>query len=131
MGGGRAPLSSLDEQLEMVLEYCFSYMFVMKSGILFACTDYVKQVVVLYLSAALKCEGLVLIFAYEHFRMYLIPTLAWVDNNSKITASHWASVCISAIMVVGHLGFLHFVIVKFSDSECVHYLSCAHQCLFC
>ena len=32
--------SSLVEELEMVFEYCFSYMFVMKSGILFACTDY-------------------------------------------------------------------------------------------
>ena len=64
-------LSPLDEQLEMVLEYCFSYMFVMKSVILFACTDYdtyhsvlmssvlkyVKQVLVLYLSTVFKCEG--------------------------------------------------------------------------
>ena len=41
-------------------------MFVMKSAFLFACTDFVKQVVVLYLSTAFKCEErLVLIFAHE------------------------------------------------------------------
>ena len=42
-------LSSFNEQLKMIFD---RYMFVMKSGILFACTDYDTSI--LYLSSVLK-----------------------------------------------------------------------------